>query len=151
MSRHKECGKEIRWSHREDDHNKWMPPLEFAGQAYVFLESSDTAVLTTIYKRHDCDPDDMIAWQEYIARVAELKEQRIDTRPVSDAYIAGREMDRMKSNQYAEEVACPRELCKQPIGAPCLNITVLKKTGEEVFTRSSHPERLTKRQKTESP
>jgi hypothetical protein len=72
VSIHKECGAQIRWAHRDDEPGRWLPPLEFAGQAYILTED-ENAVLVTTYKMHQCDPDQMEAWAAYKEKLAEIQ------------------------------------------------------------------------------
>lgn len=141
MSTHKECGEEIRWVKRDDDDSRWMPPLEFAGHFYIITESGN-AIWTSVYRRHNCDPDKIEAWQEYTAKIAALKESTPNL--PSSAWAVARERRREDTNKIANTVKCPS--CEAPVGHQCYNRTVLKKTGEIVETRNPHPARLTKAQ-----
>src|ERR1044072_6726601 len=115
MRRHRECGEDIRWGHRDDDNSRWLPPLEFAGHAYVFMEGSDVAVKVPTYKMHLCDPDKVVAWQEYLRRMEEIKQKNPEA-PLSETYQNGREIDRLARERdrldrlaLAETIKCPRD------------------------------------------
>lgn len=77
MGVHRDCGEQITWTRREDG-TGWAPPLEFAGHQYVLREhptdpGSQIAVRESVYKIHQCDPDKVLAWREYKARLAEIE------------------------------------------------------------------------------
>lgn len=141
---HKECGADITWAKREDDEDRFLPPLEYVGEVYL-LEGQGrdkVGVQRHAYRLHICDPDRIIEWQDYQQRLAEAK--GIEYVPLSDgraAYEAAREKDREEQWNMALKVACPR--CDAPAGEKCRSQQRQHiKTGEIVETRNPHPARM---------
>lgn len=142
MSVHKECGEDIRWAKRDDDPERFVPPLEFAGQAYVIDENGVAHTVTT-YTSHKCDPDKVRDWADYLRRLALAK----DETPIEADNVKLWAAKRQRDNEQAWEVAitteCPR--CDASIGAKCHNISAMfRKTGEIVELKNPHPERIEK-------
>lgn len=137
MSTHRECGEDIRWVHRDDDPERFAPPLEYVGQAFIITDDN-TAVRVTTYKTHHCDPDKILAWREYKARIAEIGEDPTPDSGRRDWEIA-RDKQREEVWNEAVKTKCPR--CDAKKGEKCHNLIERKKTGEIVYTRNPHVER----------
>lgn len=71
MSEHKDCGEEIRWAKLERDHERFLPPLEFAGEFFI-IDADGVGVKVMGYRRHICDPDKVRAWQALQQELADL-------------------------------------------------------------------------------
>jgi hypothetical protein len=137
MSVHKDCGEEIRWVRRDDDETRWAPPIEFAGHFFILTEDGK-AVYTACYRRHECDPEKIEAWQAYQRRIAELKNS--EPEQPKNMWEVARARRREEASKLANAVACPS--CGADVGQQCMNRTTLKKTGEVAPTLNPHPERL---------
>lgn len=134
MSVHRECGAEIKWAKRDDDSAKYFPPLEYLGEVFV-IDSSGSAVQVHGYRRHNCDPEAMLAWQDYQQRLAEVKGESFTP------YEAARERDREIVWESALKVECGR--CDQPAGQKCRSMQLKHlRTGELVELRNPHPVRI---------
>ena len=139
MSTHKECGEEIRWAHRDDDPERFRPPLEYAGQAFI-IDERDVAIMVHTYKPHMCDPDKMLAWQEYQEKVAAIKERR-SVELDEPAWKIAKERNHELTWEDALTRECPR--CGVPAGEGCRSLLPrYKKSGEIVHTKNPHIERL---------
>lgn len=140
MSVHRDCGEPIRWARRDDEPSRFMPPLEPAGQAYILSEDG-AAVYVTIYQVHNCDPDKMLAWQDYQARLSEIKSRETVTVENMSAWEVAGERGREEAWGNALRFECPT--CSQPVGERCRDMSrKYIKTGELVFTKNPHPARL---------
>ncbi len=142
MSVHKDCGEDIRWVKREDEEQRWMPPLEFIGQVYI-IDESGHAFMTNAYQIHNCDPDKMEAWQEYQRRIAELKgdQESIEELDGRQVYQIARERERERVWELA--LTRPCRTCQADIGQRCISQSVhLRRTGEIKETLNPHPSRL---------
>ena len=140
MSVHQDCGAEIRWARRADDPSKWMPPLQFVGQYFVFGED-DAAIRMNCYESHRCDPDAMEAWQIYKARLAELQANQPSVVQGMTNWEIRREQQRDQTWEDALTRACPK--CEAEIGVKCHRLDQrFHKTGEMVECKNPHPERL---------
>lgn len=147
MSVHKDCGEQIRWVRRAEDPERFMPPLEYAGEGIIITggDSPESALGSQVhvYKIHRCDPDTMEEWQRYCARMADLKGQA----PPETPYQMMRERDRESAWEEAIKKPCPK--CGVPKKVRCKSLGVHakkleKQTGEVTETRWPHPERWTK-------
>lgn len=134
MSVHKECGADIQWAKRSDDDSRWLPPLEYVGEVFM-IDSSGAAVQIHGYRRHDCDPDAIIAWQDYQQRLAEAKGE------VFTPYQAARERDKELVWEIALKVVCPRCDAKKKEKCRSMQLTH-RRTGEVVYITNPHPARL---------
>lgn len=141
MSTHGDCGEDIRWVHRSDDHERFMPPLEFAGYRYVILED-DTAVQQPTYIIHHCNPEKVVAWGEYQTKLdaAKLANNSVVRDAKRSNYQIARERDREEAWVYALKFICPVAKCSQPAGEKCLNLAELKR-GRTTHCLNPHPER----------
>lgn len=144
MSVHKQCGEQIRWARRDDDSTKWLPPLEFAGQAYIFGED-DAAILVNTYRPHNCDPDKVEAWQEYKARLAEIEARQVETPSPIPSGMTDWEIAKQRREEEVWEDAlkrkCPK--CDAKKGVKCHKLDhKFKATGELVETKMPHSERI---------
>ena len=135
MTVHKSCGKEIRWATRDDDPERFNPPLEFDGHRYIITEDG-TAVYTSTYVHHECDPADIIRWQRL--KHDQAKAMGIQPEEVSDSTLA-REEERKERWKVALKEPCPT--CDVPVGHKCHNLTARKK-GRRELTKNPHPARL---------
>lgn len=138
MSTHRDCGEPIKWARRDDDSERFMPPLEYVGEVYV-IDSGGAAIMVHAYRQHRCDPDKMEAWQEYLGKMDKLK----GTTVLADmtAHEAARERDREARWEVALRKECIR--CDAPAGERCRDMSArYRKTGEIVHTNNPHPERL---------
>jgi hypothetical protein len=134
MSVHKDCGKEIKWAKREDVPDKYFPPLEYVGEVFI-IDSSGAAVQVHGYMRHNCDPEEVLAWQDYQQRLAEVKGEQYTP------YEAARERDREITWEAALKVECHR--CNVEKGTKCRSMQLKhQRTGEIVELRNPHPIRL---------
>ena len=127
--RHNECGEEIFWVRK--DNYTWNPPLEYAGQAYIFT-AENGAVYVPTYQRHYCDPERIKLWQEELKRVAQVEEE--DKERKSDY-----EEVKRRAWEKALIKKCPK--CSAKKKKHCINLAVLKRKGEELSTKWPHPER----------
>jgi hypothetical protein len=134
MSVHKECGADIVWLRRDDDESRFLPPMEYAGEVYIKGENG-TAQRVHGYRQHLCDPDAIIAWQDYQRRLAEAKGEEYTP------YDAARERERENMWDLALAVTCRR--CHSTPGEKCYSQQVrLVKAGIKEETRNPHPERI---------
>jgi hypothetical protein len=147
-STHKECGADIIWARREDEPDRFMPPLEYAGEVFLITGKTweeRTAVRQHAYRVHMCDPQAIISWQEYQRQLAEAKGI-----PIEDlsAYEASRERSREEVWHMVLNVDCPRchakgKSEKFPDGQKCQSMSLANlKTGEIVELRNPHDARL---------
>lgn len=147
MSVHKECGEQIRWARNQSD-TKWIPPLEFAGEAFILTkaEGSEDYIASEVstYRVHNCDPDKVLAWQEYKAKLEALESRK--RLEVSDHYLSDREIAKQRDQELAWDevhgVPCPRsDFCLTD--GKCCNLSKAKQNGGEfVATVWPHPERV---------
>jgi hypothetical protein len=134
MAVHRECGAEIKWAKRDDIPDKYLPPLEYLGEVFV-IDSSGAAIQVHGYQRHNCDPDVMIAWQDYQKRLAEVKGEAFTP------YEVARERDREVTWKTALKVECPR--CEAAVDEKCRSMQLKHlRTGELVEVKNPHPVRL---------
>lgn len=139
MSIHRECGEEIKWAHRDDDPERWQPPLEYQGQFFI-IDERGVAIQVTGYKRHVCDPEKMEAWITYQERMAELEARRPKgERADRSLRDMARGKEQLERKQVAEKVKCPR--CDAPRKSPCINLTLRRKGVDGILTNWPHPER----------
>ena len=138
MALHGDCGKEVRWVRRDDDPERFHPPLEFAGQSYIITEDN-IAMYVTTYKRHECDPDDIKAWLELKRKQAEAKGIPVDEIDFREERIIARERDREETNSKAMRIKCP--VCKATVSELCFNMSALKR-GDKVYNLNPHPARI---------
>lgn len=143
MSVHRDCGEEIVWVKNENDPNRWMPPLEFAGYRHIITTQGDDqfAVQMPTYIRHHCDPDRMKAWQDYQVRIAALKENAPDVTTGMTPRQAKHQQLVEQAWEYALKFKCPRVGCEAEATELCVNLAE-KKRGRSVPTKNPHPERL---------
>jgi len=137
VSIHSDCGKEIRWVHRDDEPDRWHPPLEFDHQGYVIVD--DVVIYTNIYKRHDCDPDDIKAWLDLKRNQAMAKGIDVEDIDAKEERIIAKEQQRDLYWAEALRVECP--VCEAEVGQRCYNMSLWKK-GIEEHTKNPHPKRL---------
>lgn len=161
MSTHRDCGAQIRWARRTDNPNRWMPPLELAGEFYVFDEDGETAKQKAAYVPHECDPDQMVAWAERQIKIAQAHDmgtlvqkavhpRKDDMSQDELEMIAVRqEADRQQRNEELWDVALKVECrtCGNGRDVMCRNMSVQAKkhyeeTGEVISTRQPHPQRI---------
>lgn len=134
MSIHKECGAEITWMRRDDDPERFMPPMEYAGEGYV-RDKDGAAQYHHIYRLHNCDPDAILEWRDYQQRLAAAKGEEYTP------YDAARERERENLWEIALTVACRR--CNRLPGEKCVSLSQQKvKAGIEEETKNPHPERI---------
>lgn len=134
MSIHKDCGAEITWLKRSDDSDRYLPPMEYAGEGYV-RNAEGEGEYRHIYRVHFCDPDAMIQWQDYQRRLAEAKGEEFTP------YDAARERERENLWELALTVACSR--CNRLPGEKCISLAQSKvNQGIEEETKNPHPQRL---------
>jgi len=140
VSIHKDCGAQVRWAHRDDEPNRWLPPLDHAGQAYIITED-DAAVLVNTYKIHQCDPDQMEAWQAYKEKLAEIQARK-GAEPVNmTTWEVRREQLREEAWLKAFKRKCPR--CGAAKNVKCHKLTQrLVNEGITEYCLNPHPERL---------
>lgn len=131
---HKECGADIRWAKRVDDPDRYFPPLEYIGEVFI-LDSSGAAVQVHGYKRHNCDPERVIAWQDYQLRLAEAKGEAFSP------YEAARERDKEIIWERVLKVECTR--CDAPVNEKCRSMQLVhQRSGEIVYLKNPHPQRF---------
>lgn len=129
MSTHRACGADIVWV-KHNDTDRYMPPLEVAGPAYI-IDSSGAGIQVMTYQTHHCDVERMEAWQEYKARISQLNEDssdnRIEARRSAQPLRAARKDEiREKVYEEASKVDCPK--CNASVGEPCFNLNPRKST-----------------------
>lgn len=140
MSVHRDCGEEIRWAKREDDPERFVPPLEFAGHAYIIDENGIARSVTT-FSSHRCNPDKVREWADYLRKLALAK----DESPVESDNVVLWEAKKQRDSEQAWKVAITTECstCEARIGAKCHNISArFRKTGEILELKNPHPARL---------
>lgn len=136
MSRiHKECGSDIVWARREDDPDRFHPPMEYVGEVFLISGKGEkVAEQRHAYRIHQCDPDRIIEWQDYQHRLAEAKGEEYTP------YAAAREKQNEETWNLVLKVDCPR--CERPVGEKCISLARhLLKTGEMQECRNPHPAR----------
>lgn len=139
VSVHKECGEDIRWAHRDDQPDRFRPPLEYAGQVFI-IDERDVAIMVHSYRPHRCDPDKMVAWQEYQEKIAAIKERKVPDLDMSPWQIK-KERDLDATWEAALKVPCPR--CEVPAGEKCRSLLKQHvKTGEIVHVKNPHTARI---------
>lgn len=148
MGTHRECGSDIRWVKRPDDMDKYMAPLEYVGHAFIIIDAGNgeqSATEMATYRPHHCDPEKMLAWQEYLVKVAAVKAKatKIPNEVLKDPKIWKAARNRNQETARVESMVIPCPTCNAVIGVPCLNISIFKKTGEVVPTVMPHPKRWT--------
>lgn len=155
MSVHKDCGELINWFKRPDDMARFLPPMEYVGQMYMVTETESgekAAVQVAGYKVHNCDPEKMLAWQEYQAKVAVIKEhgkvQAKELNLPNNAWEMARDKRQEEARAFAQQVACP--MCEALEGQPCFNLTIFKREGLTVPTKSPHLGRTRRAEKESS-
>ena len=135
MSIHKECGAEISWLRRPDDLDRYLPPMEYAGEGYVKDAETGAGIYRHIYRTHLCDPEKIIEWQDYQQRLAEAKGEEYTP------YDAARERERENLWELALKVACRR--CSRLPGEKCISLSVRNvNQGIEEETKNPHPQRI---------
>lgn len=139
MSIHSDCGKEVRWVRRDDDPDRFHPPLEFSGQAYIIAEDN-VAMYVTTYKRHECDPDDIKSWYDLKRRQAEALGRDVNELDRREESAIAKERDRNEIWERTLKVDCPT--CEVGVANRCHNMSRRKATGEIVFTKNPHPSRI---------
>ena len=136
MSVHNLCGAQVKWAHRSNDPDKWHPPLDPIGLAYIIVDEQVVEVMT--YKLHDCDPMQMATWKERKAKQAEIKGEPLDA---VDVYELHREDIRLTQWQLALKAPCSR--CGAERGTMCMSMAQkYRKTGEIVEIKWPHPGRV---------
>lgn len=134
MSTHSDCGADITWLRRDDNPEKYLPPMEYAGEVYI-QDDNGAAKRVHAYRMHLCDPEAIVAWQDYKQRLAEAKGEEFTD------YAAARERDREEIWEIALGVAC--RVCHMLPGERCVSqATRLKKTGKIIETKNPHPARI---------
>jgi len=134
MSIHKDCGAEITWLKRPDDSERFLPPMEYAGEGYV-RNADGEGEYRHIYRQHMCDPDALVEWQDYQRRLAAAKGEEYTP------YDAARERERENMWERALTVACRR--CNRRPNEKCISLAVSKvKAGIEEETLNPHPQRI---------
>jgi hypothetical protein len=135
MSIHSDCGAEIRWPRKQDDLESFGPPLEYAGQGYIFDENGST-VQVSVYKNHICQASQMEVWLDNKARIAKLQKTSAARLPVTnEAYKLAREEAQTANRKRALTVACPT--CQAAIGDMCTHVIT------SAVLRNPHTSRLT--------
>lgn len=148
MSVHKECGEQIRWA-RNQSGTKWLPPLEFAGEAFILTKNEDgdgdyTGAEVSTYRVHFCDPEKVVAWQEYKEKLASIESAKTTERValvMSDRLIA-KQRDIELAWDEVHGVPCPKSDYCLTDGKCCNLSKVLSNGGEFVATIWPHPERV---------
>jgi len=129
---HKECGADISWARRPDDPERFLPPLEYAGELFVI--ENGTATQHHGYRVHLCDPQRIIEWKEYQEQLASAKGEEYTP------YAAAREKELDELWAFVEGVACPT--CDVSEGKCISQSRHLKSTGEVRNVRSPHQSRI---------
>lgn len=143
MGVHTDCGREIRWAKRSDfrddeGRERWNPPLEFAGHGFIITEDG-YAVYSTIYKHHECDPDEMKLWYDLKRRQAEARGIAVADIDEKEERAIARERDRNEVVGFAMSVSC--KVCKAERGEMCMHLNSLKH-GEKRYNKNPHPIRI---------
>lgn len=141
MSVHKECGEDIRWALRDDQSGRYNPPLEFVGHMYVIDSDTNVAKRVTVWQPHNCDPEKMLAWQEYRLRILELRARGAEiAEGLEDWKLAQAKREEETWNEVLK-YECRR--CEAPIDEKCRNMGQrFRKTGEIVHVKHPHTERM---------
>lgn len=135
MSIHRDCGADIQWLRREDDTSRFLPPMEYAGEVYVRDEKDGSAKRVHAYRMHLCDPDAILAWNDYQQRLAAAKGEEFTP------YDAARERERESLWELALTVACRR--CNRLPNEKCVSLSTKNvKAGIEEETKNPHPQRI---------
>lgn len=137
MSVHTDCGKEVKWVHRDDEPDRWHPPLEFDHQGYVIMD--DVVVYTNVYKRHECDPDDIKAWMDLKRNQAMAKGIDVGAIDFREERALAKQQQRDRDWEQALKVEC--ETCEAGINVRCYNLSK-RKQGIAENTKNPHPQRL---------
>lgn len=143
MSTHDKCGATITWARRPDDMDRYLPPLEFAGTGYIIDQG--VGVQTQVFKEHHCDPEAMIRWAEYKAKIAEIEERKPDFQDVHEQAAVERAARKARIEELIEEewewalkIECKK--CGAQVKEKCANLTERSK-GNWVPTKHPHPTR----------
>lgn len=149
---HKQCGEEVVWARRPDDRSRYLPPLQVVGEGLMVIDG--VGHRGPIYQVHRCDPDKIIEWAQYQRDLAAAKATVGDMpEPVLHAAQTQRQRDNYAERQQVREeqwevaLQVPCRTCERPYGFKCLNMTELRRTGEEVETRWPHDSRFEDGQK----
>lgn len=121
MSLCRTCGTDVTWARKPGGGTH--PPLEYDGTRYVIQDGVAQSVAT--YARHRCNPAAVERWEEELSnrqRAAEVYEDELAL-----------------AWKKAKKRVCPK--CEAKRNAPCVNMTVRKRTGKEEPTRWPHAER----------
>lgn len=137
MSVHKDCGENIHWFEREEGSGRFHPPMEYAGTVMVNIDGK--MIETTGYRPHRCDVDKVIAWQEYVEKMAEVKGPDSFEAGLN-LYAIARERDR--EERWAQALTIDCSVCDAEAGVKCMNLTIAKRTGDVVEVLNPHPARL---------
>lgn len=138
MSIHTQCGKEVRWANREDDPEKFRPPLEFVGHNYIITEDN-IALYVSTYRQHECDPDEIVKWLDLKRRQAKALGHPTVEIDRKEEWALAKEEQRKKDWKEALKVDCPQ--CEVKVGKKCHNMTK-RKQGIKEYTKNPHPRRL---------
>lgn len=141
MSVHKDCGETIRWAKTEGS-GRWMPPLEFVGNHFIIQQDENgdsVAVQVSTYEIHNCDPDKMLAWQEYQKKIAKLKGSAPNVETGMSNWQMARERDREATWTQALKIPCSR--CGVKKGKRCIDLAKHKR-GIKAETKNPHLSRL---------
>lgn len=144
MSVHKNCGEKIRWA-KNAHGDRFLPPLEFVGHYYILLdmEEGDDKMATEVscYEVHQCDPEKVVAWQEYKDNLAAIESRtKVDVeRPPSNWEIA-RKREQEATRARAEKKPCSK--CGAKRNEPCFNLSIWKSKQEKRATNMPHTERM---------
>lgn len=135
MSVHKDCGEDIKWVRRDDDPNRFLPPMEYVGEVYVIDPESGSGRMTHGYRIHNCDPDKIIAWQDYQLRLAEAKGEQYTP------YDAAREREREQMWELTLAIEC--SACGMGVDKKCISMArTHANKGEVVELKNPHPVRI---------
>jgi len=138
MSVHKDCGREIEWPRNPENPEKFLPPLEFVDRYYILMEDG-TPAFVNVYKRHECDPEEITIWMDLKRRQAQAKGISVDAINSHEERLIKKEQNRKEDIKFAKKRVCPT--CQAPIGQMCINLAK-KKKGEKVHTKNPHPSRM---------
>jgi hypothetical protein len=142
MSIHRECGAHIVWALRPDNPDRWLPPLEYAGE-FLFRTEADTFIEAPGYQTHVCDPAQVVAWKERLQRIEDESEKlvkvarRLTIQP-NRIDAVEQEHNRLLLYEESMKYECPK--CLVPEGVPCINLN-RGHINEGEPTRYPHKER----------
>jgi hypothetical protein len=95
--------------------------MEFCGFYYVLSELPDSTdkvgLRVAAYRPHQCDPDKIIAWREYQARLAEIDARLPPAATTRSAWQIKKQKEQEEAWEIALTVVC--DVCNATVGEYC--------------------------------